>query len=115
MNPKLLRSLKLQFYITINPTPRDSNALETAQFEKTMITGLQLLPDRINKDYFAEQWAIKNQLDPERAFLPQQNLQNPMGQGMLSTGQDVNRQLQQSVQGRQPRTLQPSLNRLANA
>ena len=143
LNPKELRSVKLNWVIEIEPTPKDSDALEKAQFEESMVRGLQVFgPQSFNMEYLKEQWALKNDLDPDKLFVSkeqqqmmqqraqqqQQQLQAQGAQGtqgaVRPTGQQqpqagrVNQQLQQAVRGRQPTAAsqqKPSLNTLTRA
>jgi len=118
MKPMDIRKMKANWEIIITPTPVDADALEKAQFEQALMTGLQIFGPKLNMDYFQEQWAIKNDLDPDKAFIQpeeQNMLPNPQDQASMQQG-GANQQINQAIQSAQPRPQQkPSINTLANA
>lgn len=118
INPKELRNMKIHWEIEVTATPSDSDALDRAQFEESMIKGLQVFQQKMNMGYWAEQWAIKNKLDPEKAFIqeqPQQALPQAAVGGMMPgmQGGGANMQAQQAVKSMGGR--RPSINTLVNA
>lgn len=125
INPKELKNLKPSFEIIITPTPEDADALEKAQFEQSMALGFQLFGQELNRQYWKEQWALKNGLDPEKAFIQQQpQIQGMMGgmpgqpqpQGAGGQQGNVNQQQRRGVQPpRAGNQKSPSVNTLATA
>ena len=112
LKPEELRNARLNWEIIVSPTPKDSDALEKAQFNESMVQGMQLFPQAMNMDYWREQWALKGNLDPDKAFVnpqqqqmaQQQMMQQQMAaQGQLTgQGQTINNKLNQAVRGRTP-------------
>jgi len=80
INPKLLRSFDFKWHIEINPTPKESNELRTAQFEESiqkifqMFVPLGIMP---NMDYVKTRWASNLHEDPDRLWAQQQMPQMP--------------------------------------
>lgn len=71
INPKVLETLKYRWFIEINPTAKQSNALRRAQFEETftkMVTMFIPLGVRPNLEYWKKQWAMHAEMDPEKAW-----------------------------------------------
>ncbi len=105
LNPKLLRDLEINWEIRIEPTEKQSDALDRAQFEESLGKIFQIfapagkLP---NMDYLATVWAQKAKLDPDKVWQQEQQPQLP-GPGGPGGGPS-----QQLAQGVRPPPANPS-------
>lgn len=111
MNPKILQSLKTNWYIEITPTEKETDALDRLLFVQNLqdaatFFGIQSL----NMGYLKQRFAILAGEDPEKYFTQQQQ-QLPPGaeeQGQpQQTGGDAMAQL---MQGAKAQTRKPSVN-----
>lgn len=100
INPKLFKSMKIHWDLTIEPTERETDNLERAQFTQMTIEGYQIFgPQSFNQDYLKTQYAIKNKMDKSKLFVPMEpQMMGP--ESMLGPGGSVNDRLRQSVGGR---------------
>jgi len=119
LNVEAFQQMKFNWKIDITPTEKSSDALDRVMFVQNVTQGFQLFgPQAFNLDYVKHQWALKNELDPEKLFqAPEQMEQQQMGQGQQPgappTGQtQVGKQM---MEGTRSQTRQPSINTLAAA
>lgn len=121
LNPEVLRTIEMNMEITIEPTERNGDALERAQFEESLDKALKLWPDRLNMEYMQAQFAKHAKWDKEKAFItpapvpPQQpGMPVPGAPGQPGQPQGGNPALQQLTPRANP-GMKPSLNTLARA
>lgn len=122
--PEILAQVKINWYITIEPTEKNVDALERAQFSKSIVEGFQLFGQQsFSLDYIKTQWAQKNKFDKDQLFVKQQpmnpmlqanpmeqgnSMQNPSMRSIPQEGGNINRQVLATL----PKTPAPSVNTL---
>jgi hypothetical protein len=115
INPKVLRELKANWFIEMQPEPKETGELRKAMFMDSLAQGFQLFgPQSFNLEYLKEKWATMNNMEPTRVFVQQQQMM-PQGapQGMPQ-GQPP--QMTQNQQQMMPQELpRPSVNTMASA
>ena len=109
--------------ITIEPSERNVDALERAQFEESLGKAMKLWPDRLNMEYMQAQFARHAKWDKEKAFIAQapmppqmgpDGMPLPPGQPGQAPQQGQNPALAQLMPKSNP-ALRPSLNTVARA
>jgi hypothetical protein len=106
LNPDELRTIKAKWFITVNPTEKDSTALDRVLYVKSLqeagaLFGIQ----RLNLHYHMRRFAILNKEDPEKYFLPDSAM--PQMAGELPGTSPVESQIMKPLE-----TKEPSLNAL---
>lgn len=109
LSPSLLRKIEITWKMNIEPTEKDSDALEAAMFRENYIFLSQAFPGRLNQDFWMGEGAKHAKVDKEQAFTEQPQMQPPV------PGQDGGRAAQELGQAATPQTQRPSLNTLLNA
>ena len=102
INPRLLKNMKINWQIIIEPTQKDSDQLDKAQFSQDVIEGYQIFgPQAFNQDYLKAQWAIKHKMDKEKLFVREQPMMQPGAEEMPQSGPGgtVNDRLRQATRG----------------
>lgn len=80
LNPKELKSLQANWFITVTPTEKDSSALDRTLYTQNLGQAAQIFgPQSLNMPYHKRRFAILNKEDPDQYFLPDNGAQ-PMGQ-----------------------------------
>lgn len=112
---KLKESMKYNFYITVNPTEKNSSELEAVLFKKNVADAVTIFGiQSVNMDYLKKRWAVVNKEDPEQFFLRTPQMMPPMGgmpqNGMPSVGGNIENAMMKGITG--SKGTEPSLNTL---
>lgn len=118
LNPEELANLRYTFFISINPTQKDTNELRAAVFQESLTQAVQMFGPWVNMDNAREIWAAYNQINADKFFLkqPQGMPGQPGMPGQGDPSQGGVGPLQSQMQAPQPPgPMKPSLNTLAGA
>jgi hypothetical protein len=74
LNPKELRKVKENFFISVIPAEQDTSLIAKAQFETSLMTAVQLWPGLQTNPEIKEKWARLNKLDPKLLDSPDQGM-----------------------------------------
>jgi hypothetical protein len=84
LNPEIAK-MKLFYYITINPTEKDSSDLQRIMFKQDISDAMQLFgPQTLNFPYLMKRFAVLSKQDPEKFFVknvPAQPTEAQLGGG----------------------------------
>jgi len=119
IDPNVLRSLKLIWFITINPTEKDSSELDRVLFTQNIKDAAELFGfQALNLDYLRERFAILAKEDPSKFFIKgvpsmpmaEQEMAMKVAPGSTGkrSGSDVGSQLAEGIQ-------KPSLKEMVGA
>ena len=102
INPNVLRILKMLWYITINPTEKDSSELDRVLFTQNIKDAAELFGfQSLNLDYLRERFAILSKEDPTKFFIkgvPSMPMaMQEMAQGKRSGG-DLGSQMAEGIE-----------------
>jgi hypothetical protein len=87
MNPKILRTMKLIWFIIINPTPKSNDKLSQLLFVQNIQTASNLFGiESLNLDYLKQRYAIITNEDYNKMF-KQVPIEQMLQQGLGATGQ----------------------------
>ncbi len=115
MNPEVLRSLKLIWYMTINPTEKDSSELDRVFFTQNIKDAAELFGfQSLNLEYLRERFAILAKEDPSKFFIkgvpsmPMVGEEKMAAAGGQRSGGDIGSQMAEGIQ-------KPSLKEMVGA
>lgn len=70
IDPEMLRSIRANWYIVINPTEKDSSELDRVLFVQNITDAMQLFgPQTLNVAYLKDRFAILAKEDPQKFFI----------------------------------------------
>lgn len=117
MNPKALAQLKATYFITINPTEKNTSELRRVLFEQNLKTAMMLWPQDLNQEYAKERFAVLAGEDPDKFFNKVNPAMESLAGGPPAMPNQNPNMPQPAIQSQMmPSTpAQPSLNTLQNA
>lgn len=94
MNPEVLRALKLQWFIIIQPTPQSNDMLSQLMFVQNLQTAIEIFgPDSLNQEYVKQRFAILINEDYNKFFkkmditqMLQMGMNDPAVQNAIGNG-----------------------------
>lgn len=75
LSAQQLRETELKWKITIEPTPKDTDALSRAQYEESLVKALEIFGPRVNLDYQQKEFSKHAKWDHDKAFVKPQPMQ----------------------------------------
>jgi hypothetical protein len=113
LSPTDLRTLRLTYKIEVEPTEKDSDALDRTLFLEDLTQALNLFPGRINMDYVMSEYAKHAGWDKDQIFLDGQQPQGPQQPGQGQPG--LPGQVPGLANAAAPQTQKPSINTVLQA
>ena len=99
IKPSTLRSMKFKWYPEVKVSEKDTSLADKISFEDRLVKAAQLFGvQSLNMEYAKQQWAVKNEIDPDLFF--NQNTPPPancIGGALQSTQEHVNSMQESSM------------------